>query len=291
MPMTRKQFLMGVGPSILVNAGLLAVPLVTTLVWSFQKVAYGSAGQWIGLGNYTRLLSDPRFRAAVRFSVGFAVVDTCLLMVLGYGLALLMNRVRKARPVFLGLLLVPYVVPAIISATAFSWLFDDNFGGLVNYLLDYVGIHNIHWFTSTWPNRGLVLLEALWAGLPFYMLVFLSALQGVPTEQVEAAVMDGANWWQRQWHVVIPAIGPMFRFLALISISSTLGIFDALVALAPNAQVVGTQSVSLYIYLTAFARDQQQLGLGSAVSVLMLVVMLALVSPIVRRIYREVKAP
>lgn len=289
--MTRRQFLMGVGPSVFVMAALLLFPLATTLVWSFQKVSYGTPGVWVGLANYTRLFGDKVFRAAVAFSVGFALVDTALLMVLGYGLALLMNRVRRGRPIFLGLLLVPYVVPAIISATAFGWLFDDNFGGLVNFFLSHVGVHNIHWFTGTWPNRGLVLMEALWGGLPFYMLVFLGALQGVSTDQVEAAEIDGANWFQRQWHIVLPSIGPMFRFLVLISVSSTLGIFDALVVLSPNAQVVGNQSVNQYIYRVAFNSDQQQLGVGSAVSVLMLIVMFTLVSPIVRRIYGEVKAP
>lgn len=289
MSLTRRQFAMGVAPSVILMVALLTVPLVYTIVWSLQRVEYGGAGQWVGLANYSYVFRDPMFLRAVGFSIGFALVDTALLMVLGYGVALLMNRVRRGRTTFLGLLLLPYVVPAIISATAFSWLFDDNFGGLANYLLQKVGGPQVQWFTSTWPNRGLVLLEALWAGLPFFMLVFLGALQGVSNEQLEAAVVDGANWWQRQRHVVIPTLGPMIRFLALISVSNTLGIFDTLVALAPNAQSVGTQSISLYIYQRAFARDQQNLGLGSAVNVLMLLVMIVLVLPIVRRIYEEVK--
>lgn len=289
--MTRRQFVIGVGPSVILMVALLTVPLVYTIVWSLQHVEYGSPGEWVGFANYSDAFGDPMFRRAVGFSIGFALVNTALLMVLGYGVALLMNRVRRGRPVFLGLLLLPYVVPAIISATAFSWLFDDNFGGLANYLLQKIGVPQVLWFTNTWANRGLVLLEALWAGLPFFMLVFLGALQGVSNEQLEAAVMDGATWWQRQRYVVIPTLGPMIRFLALISVSSTLGIFDTLVALAPNAQTVGTQSITLYIYQQAFARDQQNLGLGSAVNVLMLFVMIVLVLPIVRRIYEEVKLP
>ncbi|MGW1144166.1 carbohydrate ABC transporter permease, partial [Streptomyces sp. NPDC002454] len=181
------------------------------------------------------------------------------------------------------------IIPAVISATAFSWLFDDSFGGLANQLVEKLTGEHVEWFTSTWPNRSLVLVEATWAAAPFVMLVLLGALKGVPDAQIEAAIVDGANWWQRQRHVVIPLLGPMFRFIALIAVMGGLGVFDALVPLSPNAQTVGTQSVSMYVYENAFARDQQNLGLGSAVNVLMLIVMCALISPFVRQVYREVK--
>lgn len=288
--MRRREFVAGVAPAVILMGGLLAVPLLYTVVWSFQKVSYGSPGQWVGFDNYLHALQDPMFHAAVGFTIGFALVDTALVLILGYALALLLNRARRGRSVFLGVLLVPYVIPAIISATAFSWLFDNNFGGLANYLLQKVTGTQVEWFTSTWANRSLILLEALWAGAPFFMLVFLGALKGVPQEQIEASSVDGANWWQRQRFVVIPWMAPMFRFLALTSLMGTLGLFDALVPLAPNAQTVGTQSVSLYVYQNAFARDEQNLGLGSAVNLLMLVVLFLLTAPFVRRMYREVKA-
>ncbi|MBB3088637.1 carbohydrate ABC transporter permease [Nocardioides albus] len=268
---------------------LLAVPLVYSIVWSFQSVQYGMPGEWIGLDNYTRVLTDQTFHTAVIFTVGFALVHTGVVMALGYGLALLLHRARRGKSMFLGILLTPYVIPAVIGATAFSWLFDDSFGGLVNVAIDSVTGQTVQWFTSTWPNRTLVLMAATWASLPFMMLVFLGALKGIPGEQLEAATIDGANWWQRQWYVVIPMLGPMFRFLALTSIMGGLGLFDALIPLAPNAQAVGTQSVNLYVFQNAFARDQQNLGLGSAVNILMLLVMFTLIAPFVRQVYREVK--
>ncbi|MEU5363992.1 sugar ABC transporter permease [Streptomyces sp. NPDC005925] len=288
--MRRREFAVGVGPSVIVMGALLVLPLAYSVIWSLQKVQYGSPGHWVGFDNYTQVLRDPMFQTAVAFTVGFAIAHTAVVMVLGFGLALLMNRVRRGRSTFLGLLLMPYVVPAVISATAFSWLFDNSFGGLANHLMEGIFHQEIRWFTSTWPNRGLVLAESVWAAAPFIMLILLGALKGVPEEQLEAAVVDGANWWQRQWHVVIPMLGPVFRFVALLSVMGGLGVFDALVPLAPNAQAVGTQSVSLYVYQMAFARDQQNLGLGSAVNILMMVVMLALVSPFIRQIYREVRA-
>lgn len=287
--MKRRDFAIGVGPSLAVMVALLLVPLAYSIFWSFQKVEYGARGSWIGLDNYVRVLNDATFHTAVGFTVGFALVHTGVVLVLGYGLALLVHRARRGKSTFLGLLLVPYIIPAVIGATAFSWLFDDSFGGLVNVVLERVAGVEVEWFTSTWPNRTMVLLAATWASLPFFMLVLLGALKGVPEEQLEAASIDGANWWQRQRYIFIPTLGPMFRFLALTSIMGGLALFDALIPLAPNAQAVGTQSVNLYVYQNAFARDQQNLGLGSAVNILMFLVLCVLIAPFVRQVYREVK--
>lgn len=288
--MRRRDLFIGAGPTLAVMVLLLGVPLIYTIVWSFQSVEFGTPGEWIGLGNYARVLQDAEFQSAVAFTVGYAIASTIVLLALGYGLAMLLHHAGRGKSVFLGVLLVPYVVPAIIAATAFSWLFDNSFGGLVNFVLEKTTGQQVQWFTETWANRGLVLLAGVWLGAPFYMLVLLGALKGVPGEQLEAATVDGANWWKRQWYVVIPTLGPMFRFLALIGIMNALGVFDVLIPLAPNAETVESQSVSLYVYQQAFARDQQNLGLGSAVNVLMMIVMFILVSPFVRNIYREVKA-
>lgn len=288
--MRRRELLIGVGPSLGIMLLLLGVPLIYTIIWSFQSVEFGTPGTWIGLTNYTRVLQDPVFHSAAFFTIGYAIVSTTVLLILGYILAMLLHHAGRGKSIFLGVLLVPYVVPAIIAATAFSWLFDNSFGGLVNVVIEAITGQQVQWFTDTWANRGLVMLAGVWLGVPFYMLVLLGALKGVPNEQIEAATADGANWWQRQWYVVIPALGPMFRFLALIGIMNALGVFDILIPLAPNAETVDSQSVSLYVYQKAFARDQQDLGLGSAVNVLIMLVMFVLVSPFVRNIYREVKA-
>ena len=218
--MRRRDFWLGVGPSVVMMVGLLALPLAYSIVWSFQRVQYGSPGRWVGGANYARALTDPTFQSAVGFTVGFALVHTVLALVLGYGMALLLHRVRRGRPIFLGLLLLPFIIPAVISATAFSWLFDDSFGGLANVVAEQLTGTTVSWFTGTWPNRLLVLAAATWAALPFMMLVLLGALQGVPEEQLEAAVIDGAGWWQRQRYIVVPTLGTMFRFLALTAITA-----------------------------------------------------------------------
>ena len=289
--MRRKEFYAMVGPSALVMVVLLIVPLIQTLRWSLQRVSYGTPGTWIGLRNYLDVLSDPRFRTAILFTVGLTLIATALKIVLGFFLALLLNASGKARPIFLGLLLVSYIVPTVIGATAFSWLFDSNFGGLVNFLLDKVGITGPLWFTDKWPNRLMLLGQVIWHEVPFAVLILLAGLQGVSTESLEAADIDGATWWQKQRFVVIPTLSRLIGFIALVSIMDELRVFDALIPLAPNAVTLGSESVMLYVFNVAFAAGQQNIGLGSAVSVLTLIVILILLIPFIRQTYRDVVKP
>ena len=203
--MRRREFFALVTPSVLVMGGLLVLPLYRTLEWSLQKVNYGVPGEFVGLDNYARALSDPRLGQAVLFTVGLTAAVVVGIIVLGYGLAVLVNGLGRAKPWVLGVLLVSYVIPHVVGAVMFSWLFDANFGGVVNYLISAVSGQEILWFTDPWPNRVLVALNTLWFMLPFAMLVIIAGLQGVPGELIEAAEIDGATGWGTHWHVIIPA--------------------------------------------------------------------------------------
>ena len=289
--MRRKEFLLMVAPSTALMVVLLVVPLFQTLAWSLQRITYGSPGTWIGFSNYLSVLADSRFRNSIVFTVALTLVAVAIKIALGFVLALLLNSSGRARPIFLGLILVSYVVPTVIGATAFSWLFDSNFGGLVNFLLGKVGVDGPLWFTSVWPNRLMLLGQVVWHEVPFAVLILLAGLQGVSAESLEAADIDGASWVQKQRYVVVPALRGLFGFIALVSIMDGLRIFDALIPLAPNAVTLGSESVMLYVYNVAFAAGQQDLGLGSAVSILTMIVILILLIPFIRQTYRDVVRP
>ncbi len=288
--MRRKEFLLLVGPSALIMTVLLVVPLIQTVVWSLQNITYGEQGTWVGLSNYVEVLKDEQFRQAVLFTVGITLIGLIIKLLFGFGLAVLLQRAGRARPIFLGLLLLSYIVPTVIGAVAFSWLFDSNFGGLVNWVLQHLGVSNPPlWFSQEWPNRAMVLANVVWHEIPFSILILLAGLQGVNTESIEAAQIDGANWWQQQRYVVIPALGPLIAFISLITIMDGLRIFDALIPLSPSAVSLGNQSVMLYVFNVAFAAGDQKVGLGSAVSVLTMVIIFVLLVPFIRQTYREVR--
>ena len=285
--MRKREYWALVTPSLVVMVSLLAVPLYRTIEWSLQKVNYGDPGTFVGLANYTAALGDPRFLRAVAFTVGLTLVVTGILLVLGYLLATAVNRLRRMRPLVLGLLLLAYVIPGLVGATMFSWLFDSNFGGPVNYVISRLTGQDVLWFTDTWPNRVVLVLNIVWFLLPFAMLVILAGLQAVNPEVLEAARIDGAGTFRLHWNVIIPSVRGVIGFVILISLMDVVRIFDPLVALSPQAAAIGNESIMFYIYSVAFKDGGQQLGLGSAINVLLIILIGILLIPSIRATARE----
>jgi len=285
----RREFLALVTPSVLVMGGLLVLPLYRTIEWSLERVNYGEAGTFVGLANYREALSDARLGQAVLFTVGLTLVVAAALIVGGYLLAVMVNRLGRSKPWVLGILLISYVVPNVVGATMFSWLFDANFGGVVNHLVTLVTGQEVLWFTDPWPNRVIVALNTLWFMLPFAMLVIIAGLQGVPDELLEAARIDGASPLRTHWHVIIPSIRGVLGFVAIISIMDVVRTFDQLIPLSPQAVQLGNESIMLYIFNVAFQDGGQQLGLGSAVNVLLILLIVLLLFPFIRGIAKEAR--
>lgn len=288
--MKAREFWLLVAPSMVIMVGLLVFPLVRTVQWSFEKVRYGTPGTWVGLDNFVHALTDPRFGRAVLFTVAVTLVTVVILVVLGYLVATGVNRLSLSRPLVLGMMLVSYVLPNLVGAVAFSWLFDDNFGGLVNRFIGLLGGTQVLWYSDQVPNAILVIANTVWHMLPFAMLIILAGLQGVPNELKEAAKIDGANELQTHLHVIIPTIRGVIGFVVLISIMDVLRLFDSLIPLSPQAEAIGNESIMMYVYSVAFADGAQQLGLGSAINVLTIILILIMLAPSIRGMFSETKA-
>ncbi|WP_168223353.1 carbohydrate ABC transporter permease [Plantibacter sp. M259] len=277
-------------PSLLVMGALLVLPLVRTVQWSFEQVRYGVPGEFVGLANFVEALTDVRFGRAVLFTVSVTVVTTIILLVGGYIIATAVNRLTITRPLVLGIMLVSYVLPNLVGAVAFSWLFDDSFGGLANRIIEAFTGNQVLWFTDQVPNGILVIANTVWSMIPFAMLIILAGLQGVPSELKEAARIDGASSFQTHLHVIIPTIRGVLGFVTLITIMDVLRMFDNLIPLSPQAQSIGNESIMLYVYSVAFADGAQRLGLGSAINVFTILLILIMLIPFIRGIFKEAKA-
>lgn len=287
--MKAREFWLLFAPSFLIMSGLLVVPLIRTIQWSFESVRYGTPGTFVGLANFADALTDPRFARAALFTVVVTVITTAILLVLGYLIATGINRLTTSRPLVLGIMLVSYVLPNLVGAVAYSWLFDDNFGGVVNRFIGLLGGTQVLWFTDQVPNAILIISNTVWHMLPFAMLIILAGLQGVPAELREAATIDGANALQTHLHVIIPTIRGVIGFVTLISIMDVLRMFDNLIPLSPQAEAIGNESIMLYVYSVAFADGAQNLGLGSAINVLTIALILVMLIPFIRGIFKEAR--
>lgn len=287
--MKAREFWLLFAPSFIIMAGLLVIPLVRTIQWSFESVTYGTPGTFVGLANFADALTDVRFGKAALFTVIVTVITTAILLVLGYLIATGINRLTKSRPLVLGIMLVSYVLPNLVGAVAYSWLFDDNFGGVVNRFIGLMGGSQVLWFTDQVPNAILIISNTVWHMLPFAMLIILAGLQGVPVELKEAATIDGASGFQTHLNVIIPTIKGVLGFVTLISIMDVLRMFDNLIPLSPQAQAIGNESIMLYVYSVAFADGAQNLGLGSAINVLTIILILIMLIPFIRGIFKEAR--
>ena len=286
--MRLKTFAAFTAPAIILMAGLLIVPLITTLVWSFQNVPVGQPGVFTGIANYVEIFTDRRFGRDAAFTITYAIVMTIAKLIVGYGIALLLNRIERGRMVILGLLMASYVVPTVIGALNFSWLFNDIFGGVVNQGLAVFGIH-VDWLTETGPARVLIGLHALWHETPFVILVLLAGLQTLPEEPLEAAQLDGAGWWQRQRYMIVPLLAPLFSFVTLISLMDSLKVFDSIRIITPAAGSVGTESLMVFVYQVALG-ESYRLGVASAVNVVTIVITLVLLIPFLRQTWKGARA-
>ncbi|HET9872827.1 MAG TPA: sugar ABC transporter permease [Propionibacteriaceae bacterium] len=288
-----RQFLFLITPSVIVMFGFMLIPLYRTVRWSFEKVSYGEPGEGVGLANYAAALSDLRLGRALVFTVGVTVVVTVFCLVTGYLLAVLINGLGKMRPIVLGILLIPYVLPHVVGAVAYSWMFDTNFGGVINFLMNGLtggAFGEPLWFTSAWPNRLIVVTNVIWFMLPFAMLMMLAGLQGVSQESLEAAEIDGASTLQRHLHVIIPSIRGVIGFVVLIFTMDVVRLFDSLIPLSPQATTLGNESIMYYVFRVAFADGAQNLGLGSAINILTILLILVLLYPSIRGVIKEARA-
>ncbi len=285
--MKTRTFAIFAAPCILTMTALLALPLVYTLTWSLQDVTYGSPGRWIGLDNYLATLQSPRFQSDLGFTVVFTLVVTVLLLIVGYALALLLITLKRIRTLFLGLLLVPYVVPIVVGALAFAWLFNSAYGGPASGILATLGV-DLNWLSSTGPARILLVLNTVWNQAAFPMLILLAGLTTVPAELLEAAAIDGAGWLGRQRHVVLPHLSRLILLIVLISVMDNLRVFDQIQTITPSAQTLGTESIMSYIYNVALG-ENTELGLASAISVITMFITFVLIIPLLRQNYRDLR--
>ena len=240
-----------IAPALAVLLSFSIYPLIYSIKISLQQET-ASGVNW-GLANFKRLASDNFFLTAMAHTFIYAAAALTVEFLLGLGLALLLNGQIRGRGLFRASLLAPMMLPTVVVAVVWRLMLNPNFGA-VNGTLKQLGVdtEGLTWTAS--PRLAMISVIAVdvWQWTPFVFLVLLAGLQAIPQEPYEAARIDGSNRWQTFRHVTLPLLKPSILIVLLLRTMDLLRVFDQIFILTEGGPGFATETISLYIYRTAF---------------------------------------
>jgi multiple sugar transport system permease protein len=205
-------------PAAVLLGGLLAFPLGLGVLLGFKDATIGDPGSFIGLDNYRYLLTDPVFRITALNTALYTLVTVIFKLGLGLALALLLNQRFAGYRFWRSVLLLPYVVPTVLSAFAWWWILDPQFS-FISWALVKLRLldHRVNFLGDPWLARGSLMVANIWRGIPFFTVGYLAGLQAIPKELHEAAAVDGASRWRIFWQITWILLLPLTTILTIFS--------------------------------------------------------------------------
>jgi trehalose/maltose transport system permease protein len=273
-------------PTIVVVLGVAFYPLANTIYATFFDARLGSARAWefIGLRNYQTLFSDRNWWQAVWTTVQFTIVSVGFELLLGLGIALVVNSKFPGRGFLRTAMLVPWAIPTAISAQMWKWMYHDVFGVINDFLVNVIPIlpRKIAWVANA--NTALWALAAvdIWKTTPFMALLLLAGLQLISADLYEAASVDGATAWRRFWSITLPLLRPAIVVALIFRTLDALRIFDLMWIMTSGAFNTETMATMNQRQLVQF----QRLGYGSTISVAIFLVIGIFVIIYIKTIFR-----
>ncbi|PTM40867.1 sugar ABC transporter permease [Bosea sp. 124] len=252
----------------------LAYPLGLGVWLSFTDTKIGRAGEFIGLENYEWLWDDSVFWTSVFNTLLYTTVASAAKFVIGLYLALLLNKHLPFKAMIRAAVLIPFIVPTVLSAIAFWWIYDSQFS-IISWSLRQLGWidHNINFLGDPWNARWSTIFANVWRGVPFIAITLLAGLQTVSPSLYEAATLDGATNWQRFRHITYPLLTPIIAVVMTFSVLFTFTDFQLIWALTRGGPVNATHLMATLSYQRAIIAGQ--LGEGAAISTAMIPFLLA----------------
>ncbi|MFI9818803.1 carbohydrate ABC transporter permease [Saccharothrix variisporea] len=245
-------------------------PIVRGVVLGFQQVDFVAAPTWVGWENFERLFADPLFAVAWRNTLLFTVLALVFGFAVPFLLAVVLNELRHFKAYFRLVVYLPVMLPPVVAALVWKWLYDPG-PGLLNTALRGLGLDGPGWLDDTSTSMLSLVLVATWANLGTATLVYLAALQSIPGELYEAAELDGAGVLRRLWHVTVPQTRFVLLVLLLLQVVATMQVFTEPYVMTGGGPQDSTVTVLLLLYRYAFYYND--FGTASALSLLLLLVL------------------
>jgi multiple sugar transport system permease protein len=246
-------------------------------IWfALTDISVGVAGKFVGIANFSKAWEDTIFQTAFKNTVFYTFWATVFKLALGMWLALLLNRHFRFKRLIRASMLLPFIIPTVLSTFAWRWMFDPTFS-VINWVLYHAG-----WITDRLPFLSdgdwamwCAILVNTWRGMPFFAITLLAGLQTISPDLHEAAALDGANAWHRFWHVTWPLLLPVTLVVVVFSVIQTFSDFQLIYVLTGGGPANSTHLVATYAYQIGVASGL--LGEGAAISLFMFPVLFAVV--------------
>ena len=263
-------------PAVLLLGVFIAYPFVMGVWLSLSSTSVGNPGQFVGLKNFAKAWDDSIFQIAFGNTFFYTFWATIFKLALGMWVALLLNRVFRGMRLVRAAMLLPFIIPTVLSTFAWRWMFDPSFS-VLNWTLYKTGLiaTKLPFLSDgTWALWCAIVINT-WRGMPFFAITLLAGLQTINPDLHEAASLDGANGWKRFWHVTWPLLKPVTIVVVVFSIIQTFADFQLIYVLTGGGPANSTHLLATYAYQLGVATGL--LGEGAAVSLFMFPVLFAVV--------------
>ncbi|ETR78582.1 ABC transporter permease [Afipia sp. P52-10] len=267
-------------PAIGLLTVFLSYPLGLGIWLAFTDTTIGRSGVFVGLENFQYLLSDPLWWNAVFYSILYTGVATVGKFALGFWLALLLNNYLPFKSLIRAIVLLPWIVPTVLSAIAFWWIYDPQFSIISYLLVDVLGVRetNIDFLGNPWSARFSLIAANIWRGIPFVAISLLAGLQTISPSLYEAAMLDGATPWQRFRYITLPMMMPILAIVMTFSIIFTFSDFQLVYAITRGGPVNSTHLLATLAFQRGIASGELAEGAAIAVSMIPFLVFATLFS-------------
>jgi raffinose/stachyose/melibiose transport system permease protein len=255
-------------PALLLFTAFFVYPVGYAIAYSLTNSAGFGAAKFVGLDNYTALLDDPFFRKSLENTVLILVVSVLVLVPASFGLALVLRQRVRGAGALRALVFGPAIIAPILVGLIWVFILDPRVG-LLNRLLEPLGIGPVQWIGGNTLTPYAVSLVFIWSSIGFAMTIFYAGLQLLPEDVMEAATLDGATTWQRLRHVTIPMMRETFAIVTILLITNVFKIFELVYMLTGGGPVHRSETVVSYMYFVTFTN--QRYGSGMAIAVVIFV--------------------
>lgn len=274
-------------PAMILLTILYAYPMFLLLVQSFQKVElFGDQSKFVAFDNYIRLLKDKGIYHNLRITLLYSCVTIAIKMLGGLMIALLINSDIYGKKLARFIMLIPWAIPQVAVSIIWKWIYDTRYGYL-NYFLDAVNWvqGNIAWLADKDVTLYAVSIVDAWMGWPLITMMILAGLEAIPKSLYEAGRLDGANTWKQFWHITLPELAPVLTITFTLVSIWTFNSFNVIFVMTQGGPLRSTETLMMRVYNEAFKKFD--FGMSSALSVLIILFMLAFISLYIRQLTKE----